>query len=103
MPIDISTERTLSLLAATAMIPSRRRGRKPAVSTLYRWALSGVRGVRLETIQVGGTRCTSVEAMQRFFDTLSVRNGVNNAIRTAVVVGKCQEDQDHQLDQLWNR
>ena len=32
---------------------------------------SGCRGVVLETIQVGGTRCTSREALQRFFENLS--------------------------------
>lgn len=27
--------------------------------------------VRLETIQLGGTKCTSLEALQRFFDRLT--------------------------------
>ena len=35
------------------------------------WARNGIRGVRIETIRVGGTLCTSLEALQRFFDRLS--------------------------------
>jgi hypothetical protein len=41
------------------------------VATLYRWAQTGIRGIRLETIMVGGTRCTSTEALQRFFDMIT--------------------------------
>lgn len=69
--LDISTERVVSLTQATKLLPRRRRGRKPHPSTLFRWALSGCRGVVLETVQVGGTKCTSVEALQRFCDRLS--------------------------------
>jgi hypothetical protein len=36
------------------------------VSTVWRWQLRGVRGVRLETILLGGTRYTSHEALERF-------------------------------------
>ena len=38
---------------------------------LYRWTTSGCRGVVLESVQVGATRCTSREAMARFFARLS--------------------------------
>ena len=64
-------ETILSLADAASELPRRRRGRKPHVSTLYRWMTSGCRGVVLEFIQVGGTRCTSREALQRFFERLS--------------------------------
>ena len=40
-------------------------------STLFRWASKGLRGVRLEVIRIGGTQCTSVEALARFFHRLS--------------------------------
>jgi hypothetical protein len=68
--IDTMSESVLSLAHAASTLP-RRRGRKPHVSTLHRWATSGCRGVVLETIQLGGTRCTSRQAMQRFFERLS--------------------------------
>ncbi len=69
--IDLTTETTLSLTEATKHLPRRRAGKRPHVATLYRWAQRGLRGVRLETIQVGGTLCTSLEALQRFCDRLS--------------------------------
>jgi hypothetical protein len=70
MPIDIVLETPVPLNQAASRVP-RRRGRKTSVSTLHRWATCGLRGVRLETIQVGGTKCTSIQALQRFFDRLS--------------------------------
>ena len=69
--IDISTEKLISLTEAAKRLPQRRRGSRPHVATLYRWSQNGVKGVRLETLQVGGTLCTSIEALQRFFDKLS--------------------------------
>ncbi len=71
MPIDITLEKPIPLTQAAAHVPRRRRGRKTSGSTLYRWATRGLRGVVLETLQVGGTRCTSLGALQRFFDRLS--------------------------------
>lgn len=71
--IDISLEETFSLTEAAKRLPCRRKGVRPNVATLYRWAQSGCRGVRLETICVGATRCTSMEAMQRFFDALTAQ------------------------------
>lgn len=43
--------------------------------TLWRWAKKGLNGpdgqkVHLEIVRVGGTNCTSIEALQRFFDRL---------------------------------
>ena len=38
----------------------------PSPATLWRWALRGVRGRRLETVMVGGRRYSSREAFQRF-------------------------------------
>lgn len=69
--IDIATERVVSLGDATKLLPKRRRGKKRHVSALYRWAKHGLRGVQLETIPVGGTLCTSMEALQRFFERLA--------------------------------
>ena len=72
--IDLTKEKVISLSKATRLLPKRRQGKKPHVSTLYRWAGSGLKGVQLETIQVGGTLCTSREALQRFFQRLGDKN-----------------------------
>ena len=44
-------------------------------STIYRWIKPGVKGVQLEASRLGGTMLTSVEALQRFVQELSVRTG----------------------------
>ena len=69
--IDIATETILTLSEAAVWLPRRWRGQRTHVSTLYRWTVSGCRGVVLEHIQIGSTRATSREALQRFFDRLT--------------------------------
>src|SRR5829696_2538443 len=72
--IDPSQEQLLPLSSAPTH-PMLRRGRRVGKpihrSTLERWRLRGVRGVRLDTILLGGLRCTSVEALERFFHELN--------------------------------
>jgi hypothetical protein len=71
MMIDPNAESLISLTEAAKNLPRRRAGKKTHVSCIYRWTTSGCRGVVLESIQVGGTRCTSKEALSRFFCRLS--------------------------------
>jgi Protein of unknown function (DUF1580) len=70
MPITVD-EHIITLADVAMELPRRRRGRKTHVSCIYRWSTVGCRGVVLETLQVGATRCTSREALQRFFEQLS--------------------------------
>jgi hypothetical protein len=74
--IDIRNEKLLTLTEAARhpALPRRRRGKRPHVASLYRYAKAGIRGVRLETTRFAGTLCTSVEALQRFCDALSQDN-----------------------------
>jgi Protein of unknown function (DUF1580) len=69
--IVLGRDRIVTLTQAAALIPPRRRGRKTSVSTLFRWSTSGCRGVILPTLQVGGSRCTSAQAMQWFCEVLT--------------------------------
>ena len=71
MAINSLTENLFPLAAATSQLPRRRQGKKAHTATVYRWAQRGLRGVRLETLRVGGTLCTSREALQRFFERLT--------------------------------
>ncbi len=71
MAIDPNTESLISLGEAARRLPARRGGKKPHVSCIYRWTATGCRGVVLESLQVGGTRCTSKEALGRFFARLT--------------------------------
>lgn len=76
MPIDITCETIVSLSAASKLkqLPLRRAGKRIHTATLFRWCIAGCRGVKLEWIQVGGSRCTSIEALQRFFDRLTAQS-----------------------------
>jgi len=57
-------EKLLSLPAAV----EQATGQRPHPSTLHRWRLRGIKGVRLETVRCGGRRLCSVESVRRFLD-----------------------------------
>lgn len=78
--ISLANEHILSLSEAAKILPKRRAGKRPHVATLYRWSTRGLRGVMLEVIQVGATRCTSREALQRFFDSLSPSGALRESV-----------------------
>jgi hypothetical protein len=65
--IDLQTEELRTFQEVAHLLPG-----SPHVSTLYRWASRGVKGVRLETVVVGGRRYTSAEALRRFAQRLTV-------------------------------
>lgn len=47
------------------------KGRRPDKTTVYRWFLRGVRGVRLEHVRIGNTILTSRQAITRFIEATS--------------------------------
>ena len=63
--LDLAGETIVSLNAARDEIPG---GRRVSSSTLQRWQRQGLRGIRLETAIVAGTRYTSIEAIGRFIE-----------------------------------
>ncbi|GMV25117.1 MAG: hypothetical protein AMXMBFR58_11480 [Phycisphaerae bacterium] len=67
------TEELRPLALAVEWLPTRRRGKPAHAATLFRWAAKGLNGIKLEVVQVGGTKCTSKEALQRFFRRLTER------------------------------
>jgi hypothetical protein len=78
MPIDISSEHTISLTEACQSLPKGRRGRQPHLSCLLRWITKGSRSpdgrrVRLEAVRLGGRWITSREALTRFAEALTPR------------------------------
>lgn len=75
--IDPNTETLVSLPDAARHLPRRRNGKRPHVSCIYRWTTAGCKGIVLESIQVGGTRCTSREALGRFFAALTLEGTPN--------------------------
>lgn len=73
MTVNLVSEKVVTFAEVPRLgcIPRRRGDRRLHVSTIHRWHLRGIRGIHLEAIRVGGTLCTSVEAMQRFFERLA--------------------------------
>jgi len=82
MPIDITREELLSLTEIAQRLPARRAGKRTHVSCIWRWVTSGLRGIQLEAIRVGGVTCSSMPAVQRFFDALTKQRIVRGAPRT---------------------
>lgn len=73
---EVFGEEILSISQAAHNLPAVRGGKKPHPNTIIRWAKSGIKSksgkiIRLEIFRVGGTTCTSVNALRRFFDRLN--------------------------------
>jgi hypothetical protein len=71
--IDLEIEKPISLREATKLRPLQKNGRPPHISALYRWCHGGCRGIVLESIVIGGSRCTSVEAIDRWITLLTAK------------------------------
>lgn len=70
MAINLQEEVLISLADAAKELPAF-NGKRVHTSTLWRWCIEGVRGIRLEHVRVGGRICTSVEALSRFTNRLA--------------------------------
>ena len=64
--IDINCD-TLIRLCEVPSWAETKLGQRVHRSTVHRWHLRGCRGVKLETLMVGGVRHTSHEALERYF------------------------------------
>jgi hypothetical protein len=74
--IDPLGEKLRSFAEAARRLPALRGGKPVNPSTVWRWTTRGVRArdgalIRLESLKVGGTCCTSDQALLRFFRALS--------------------------------
>jgi hypothetical protein len=65
--IDLKSETLITFAAAARVFPPGRRGRPGHASTIYRWAVHGVRGHRLEFVRLG----RMYTSLQRFADRLT--------------------------------
>lgn len=75
MRIDIQNEKLISFAELATSLPSRRKNRPVHVSTIHRWRSSGICGIRLEAIRVGGAWHTTQEAFARFCQRLTAAEG----------------------------
>jgi hypothetical protein len=68
----LAEERPLSLPAAADYIGKLTGQRRPNVTTLWRWCLKGCKGVKLDSICIGGKRFVTVSAIERFIEARSL-------------------------------
>jgi hypothetical protein len=72
----------IEALAATFVLLSK-AGRllstNPSPATMWRWAVKGVDGVKLETFKIGGRRYTTAEALDRFVARLNGPGSTNES------------------------
>ena len=76
------SEGWVSLTEVPAILP-KKNGKKIHYSTVYRWITKGARGRVLESHLIGGARFTTIEALNRFFETTTIQandTGVDDAI-----------------------
>ncbi|MBI3861134.1 MAG: DUF1580 domain-containing protein [Planctomycetia bacterium] len=96
MSIKLGAEELLPFSEAAKLFPKNAKGKFPHVSQIYRYSNRGLRGVRLESLQCAGKRCTSREAVFRFFARLTeaATAGLGQVATDPTMV----EDVDSQLD-----
>ena len=70
--IEIATEQVIPLRRVPDYL-ERRGAKRPHLSAIYRWALAGLHGVRLETVRIGGVMHTSAQALDRWTKILTAR------------------------------
>ena len=73
----------IEALAATFILLSK-AGRlistNPSQATMWRWALRGVDGVKLETFKIGGRRYTTPESVEKFVSRLNGPRSANDPL-----------------------
>ncbi len=90
--IDVVREKVMSFGEAARYVGKLKGTTRVAIQTLHRWATKGCSGVVLETIFVGGSRCTSVDALQRFFEAVtSARERASVTVGPGVLVHSVAE------------
>jgi hypothetical protein len=91
--IDIGTENLITIGEASKALPSR-----PHIATVWRWVYHGCRGIKLETVNIGGRRLTSSEALQRFIErSTAAANGDTIPVRSAKQRQKAVEAAEREL------
>ena len=96
MAIDLSCEQPITFNEAANFLPEASR---PSLSTWWRWWRHGVKGVRLETVVVGGRRYTSASAVRRFAAALTATS-TDTPEPTCVAAGhnEAEEEVENALD-----
>jgi hypothetical protein len=84
-------ERVMTLVEAAGWL-ERRFGRRPNAATVWRWAIKGLRGVRLRTISLGRYRYTTEESLEQFITDTSLSEAANRTCNQASPTAISGED-----------
>jgi hypothetical protein len=86
-------ETLLRLSELPKYIPRGRTGQLRHVSTVYRYALRGVRGVRLRTVRLPDGLYTTFEAWNQFVRELTATNEPRPTVSTSVPPSQAKRHQ----------
>jgi hypothetical protein len=75
----LNTEKIVSFTEAAEALPEI-NGKAVHPSAIWRWARKGIKGIRLETLRLGGRFLTSMEALDRFGKALAAVDAGENPI-----------------------
>ena len=76
-------------------------GSRISPSTLHRWRLVGCSGVKLQTLKIGGRRFSSVEALEKFFESVTNMDSLQASSGTSVSSAKNVAQAESYLDSEW--
>lgn len=99
--IDTSEEKTYSACELARLLKSQ-RGIERSHRTVLRWMKKGCRRkgrqIRLESLSVGGQFCSSMEAIDRFFERLSTTCPLCDAIGFSIRCEMCGYDRKESVE-----
>jgi hypothetical protein len=96
---DTWSKNYYSLREAAAILPGR-----PHVSTLARWRLRGIKGVRLITKKIGGRRVVESAELERFIEAVTAAaDSVSTPIRTSRERQRAIEASERELAREFGR
>lgn len=70
-PCWFASEEAIRLSLLPKVIPPTANGRRVSLASVYRWAQVGIRGVRLRTFNIGGSKFTTRQEVERWSAALS--------------------------------
>ena len=82
----IATSTTAITLSEAATFIAQTTGcRRPHVNTILRWAMKGVRGVRMHSVRVGRTHWTTHAAVTQFLAQLNATDNATSHVAAEVL------------------
>ena len=94
--IDLKSEDIITFVEAIALVPTRP---PVSVSTISRWCTTGCRGIKLESVFVGGRRKTTRQALERFLLACRERRWAGIHGNTAYALEQALAEQGFMVEQ----